>query len=50
MLVYVLGGLVIIAPNGTPAIPQYFGNIALGAVLLMLGLFGSPYCIEGAIA
>ena len=45
-VVYVIGGMTIIAPTNS-IIPQYYGSLAVGTLLLMVGLLGSPFCIFG---
>jgi hypothetical protein len=41
---YVLGGLTVLFP-GESILPNNLGNVALGIMLIVVGLFGRPYFI-----
>jgi hypothetical protein len=43
---YVLGALVTLFPTQQSLIPRELGYTALGTLLFMVAIFGSPYFIE----
>ena len=43
---YILGALVTIFPTQQSLIPHELGYTALGTLLFMIAVFGSPYFIE----
>ena len=45
-LVYVIGALAILFPTQQSLIPPEAGYTALGVLLFMVAIFGSPYFIE----
>jgi len=45
-LIYIFGALVTLFPTQQSLIPNEIGHVALGVLLFMVAVFGTPYFIE----